>query len=308
MIPNADDAWPLTLEAAEEWAGDEWLDDLPSSYSNYQDICGILPEPEYGEADRAWLERYREVLRGEVAADDPILARLSEELFLLGDRSHDRRPARVAPFAIPPLLLADIAEDYVPDAGLLAGDRFLGPWADTGPLRAALHAVAGNLSFLPLMDYGGTPRARWSHGVRPRPALDLRQAVHAAARAPVMLYAPRDDGAWTPLLPLGEHYTPRGPVQAEIAPLLPERPVEVVLARAYPCEDGVWRAACALGLPEAPPLRALERRLDLELLRLRRHERRSTWEDLLRRRPEVLYRFCATWCWWTEEERCLEAR
>ncbi|MCB9791270.1 MAG: hypothetical protein H6741_00950 [Alphaproteobacteria bacterium] len=306
MIPNADDAWPLSCEPADEWAGDEWLDDLPSSYSNYQNLGGKLSETAYAEADAAWLERYRAVLRGEATEADPELRRLSHELFLIGDRSHDRRPARVAPEAIPPTLLADIGEDYVPDAGLLAADRFLGPWADAGPPRAALKAAAGNLCFLPLMDYGGTPRSRWSHGARPKPELSLRQAVHAAARAPVMLYRVEADGRWTPLLPLGELFHPEGPVQAEIADLVPGRRA-AILGRAWPCEEGHWAGECALGVPELPPLGALERRLDLELLRLRRHERRSTWEDLLRRRPEVLYRFCTSYAWWLEEERCIDS-
>ena len=37
--------------------------------------------------------------------------------------------------------------------------------------------------------------------------------------------------------------------------------------------------------------------VDLELQRLRRHDRRLTWEDLLRDRPEVLYRTACEWIW-----------
>jgi hypothetical protein len=35
----------------------------------------------------------------------------------------------------------------------------------------------------------------------------------------------------------------------------------------------------------------------LELQRLRRHERRLTWEDLLRERAEVVYRTACEWSW-----------
>jgi hypothetical protein len=41
----------------------------------------------------------------------------------------------------------------------------------------------------------------------------------------------------------------------------------------------------------------LVRRLDLELLRLRRRERRLSWEVMLRERSEVLYRTACEWLW-----------
>ena len=77
----------------------------------------------------------------------------------------------------------------------------------------------------------------------------------------------------------------------------------VVVGRAVPRADGRWMGLAALGLPEPPPARVLARRLKLEMWRLLRHERRATWEDLLRRRSEVLYRTCATWCWLRTEDR-----
>ena len=50
-------------------------------------------------------------------------------------------------------------------------------------------------------------------------------------------------------------------------------------------------------LPGRPPTAAIVRRLSLELLRLRREERRSSWEDLLRKRAELLYRLALGWAW-----------
>ena len=54
---------------------------------------------------------------------------------------------------------------------------------------------------------------------------------------------------------------------------------------------------CALALPALPPLDVINKRLNKELFRLRRHERRANWETLLRQRGEVLYRLCASFCW-----------
>ncbi len=58
--------------------------------------------------------------------------------------------------------------------------------------------------------------------------------------------------------------------------------------------------ACALPLPGLPPRDVLVRRLALEQNRLRRHDRRTSLEDLLRDRAEVLYRTCCEW--WYEQD------
>ena len=96
---------------------------------------------------------------------------------------------------------------------------------------------------------------------------------------------------------MSDHWVPDGPVTGDVVPLV-DAPVRAILARVTPTEQG-WHANGAIGLPAVPPVGALIQRLELALLRQRRHERRTTWEVLLRRRPEVLFRFCSTWVWET---------
>ena len=45
--------------------------------------------------------------------------------------------------------------------------------------------------------------------------------------------------------------------------------------------------------------------MTFELRRLRRHDRRLTWEDLLRERAEVVYRTACEWSWLHHEDATL---
>lgn len=301
MIPAFRDAWPTTLNFADEWAGEEWLEDLPSSWQNHRTYGGTLASmAEYSAEDSSFLQLYREVLSGERSFDDASLLASAERLHVVRAPTGDRRYPPVAPLHIDDALLSDIAEDYVPDVPMLAGDRWLGPWADERPSRALLRVAAAGAAFLPVLDDGQSPMQRWEMAEPPPPA-ELRASVRAASRAPPNLWRVEADGCWTPLSPIAAHFQPTGPVLAEIVPI--SGPTRVVVGRAVPRADGRWMGLAALGLPEPPPARVLARRLKLEMWRLLRHERRATWEDLLRRRSEVLYRTCATWCWLRTEDR-----
>ena len=60
--------------------------------------------------------------------------------------------------------------------------------------------------------------------------------------------------------------------------------------------DGLFFVA-GLPLKRVPPVDMVTRRLRQEMIRLRRRERRFSWEDLLRERGELLYRTCFEWLW-----------
>lgn len=287
MIPYPTDAWPTVCEGADEWGAEEWLRD-PGSHENYALMGGRLDEHTHDELDAAWLDAYFDVLRGDRTFDDSELADLGRRLRLSGPRTFDRRPPQVAPFPISDSLLGDIVEDTLPEAGVLI-DRFLGPWMDEAPARDVARAAAVHLAWLPILDMNGTPAMRYYNQV-PKNPVPTRRAVQAVHKAPPMLWTPD----WKPLLPVLDWWIPDGPVGGVVVPL--GGPVRAILARVTPTASG-WHANGALGLPEQPPADLLLRRLDLELARRRRHERRTTWEVLLRLRPEVVFRFCTTWCW-----------
>ena len=91
------------------------------------------------------------------------------------------------------------------------------------------------------------------------------------------------------MLPLGERFIPQGQVTG-----VPDVPA--VIGRLIASKTGPHLVA-ALPLIRTPPVDVIQRRLWLEYLRLRRRERRLSWEDLLRERGEVLYRSCFEWLW-----------
>ena len=98
-----------------------------------------------------------------------------------------------------------------------------------------------------------------------------------------------------PLLPISDRWLPEGPVSG-----LPETPSFV--GRIYKTPDG-WQCCCVLPLPLLPDPGPLQARIHLELMRLRRFERRISWEDVLRDRGEVLYRSVCEQLWLEEDTR-----
>lgn len=287
-------AWPELLAPRDPWAGDEVRTDA-TSYVNYQVYCGaVLSKDAYAEADREFLRVYRAILDGEAAWD--AIADPARALGVWGPVRHDRRPLDPAPERVPDSNLADHAEDWVPDIGLTAPDRVLGPWVEGALPPRLRQSAAAAMVFSPLAAQGLAATERVIR-TDPKPSVPYRDALRAIAAAPACLWMVRPDGGLDPALPLTHLFRPVGPVAQ-----VPDAPV--VLGRAVPGPDGWWLAA-ALPLPGCPPVAGIVRRLSLELLRLRRFERRSSWEDLLRQRAELLYRLATGWAWLAlrEEER-----
>ena len=286
---SLDRAWPETVSAGDPYAGDELLYD-PSPHNDY---CARVPDgtldaDEYDKWDRAFHLHYTAALDGsspwsapdEAAAmlcvDDPIKL--------------DRRPIKAAWTTLTDADLCDFGEDWIPDMALHL-ERVLGPFAELRPPGRAKIAAGAVMAFAPLI----YPRVRAvARGMRnnPKPPADLRQTMTALLLAPAMIYENRD-GQLAPLLLQGRRICPEAPL--EHPPTAP-----VLVGRALPVDGGGTWLAAALPLPGAPPADMLLRRLTLEYRRMRRHERRLTLEDMLRDRPEVLYRTACEW--WFEHD------
>lgn len=286
-------AWPDLLDPRDPWAGDEALPDT-YDYANYLTFSeGVAPldAEAYAAADRAFLAVYREVLGGRRPWRD--IEAPARAIGVWGPARHDRRPLDRAPFEISNDNLVDHVEDWVPDIGLQAPDRVLGPWSEGAVLPALRHAAGAAVAFCPWVQGAITPAERVARS-KPKPSKPYRAALRAIAASPPMIWVV-DGDRLRPHLPISPLCVPTGPVRG-----LPEAPA--VVGRAVPLEDG-WFLACALPLPGLPPRAGMVRRLFLELLRARRVERRASWEDALRRRAEVIYRTAMGWAWLELAER-----
>ncbi|MBK9365744.1 MAG: hypothetical protein IPN01_05405 [Deltaproteobacteria bacterium] len=303
MISVPADAWPLVVGAADEFGGQDWVNDAPAGEANYRLLGGKLPQADFNALDDRFLRRYFEVVAGRLPHDDAALRQMAEALGLTYRVHFDKRPALPAPHALSERLLAELAEDYSPDLVMIGADRVLGPWADEPISREVRRYAASLAAFIPCMDEGGTAVARWSN-LEPPPSVDDRAALRNIQLAPPTLWSV-DGDRWTPLLEIAPRRVPTGPVQADFAFLTP-CPARFVVARVYRLADESWRAFAPIVLPAAPSVDALRRRLTLELWRVRRVERRTTWDDMLRRRADLVYRLCASAAWRQRTERpCL---
>ena len=280
MIQGDPNSWPIQ-EVPYPFMGDEALYD-PSSYGNYKLFHGMLTRGAYEQADRAWHAEFMDRLDQDAELEHV-------QLKLPTRMTHDTRGPKTAPHVIDESLLADLVEDFCPDAPMAATDRFLGPWADLWR-RDLMRLSVAACAWWPWMSGGATPVDRYLNK-KPRPDLPQRRAVKAVGSSPPMLYDPD----WKPLLPLHPLYIQPAPTHGTPVRLT-DGPIAGYVARVVPLEEGSF-TVCALALPALPPLDVINKRLNKELFRLRRHERRANWETLLRQRGEVLYRLCASFCW-----------
>ena len=284
-------AWPELVAPRDPMAGDERLADPadPADLLAHGGQGGgeVLSEAEFTRWDEAFLSAYAAVLDGRAPWGATDAA--ARAMALDHPRRHDSRPPRCWPSPIDDRDLADIVEDRTPDVRLVL-ERVLGPFAD-GPLpRRARCAGAAVLGKLPALRHGSRVYDRVLKD-KPKPESPVRARLRAVSAAPAMLWA-RDGAGLRPLLPLARLCTPVGPVQADLGGC----PAALGMAIAGPDHQG-WSLAGCLPLPVIPDPVPILRRLDLEMQRLRRHDRRLTWEDLLSSRPEVLYRTACEWTW-----------
>jgi len=291
------DVFPTLLHPADPWAGDEY-DMTVATHAGYLHCCPHDP-PLSADAHTALDARFRDTYRAVLSGAEPwdALAPIVSALGLDFPLKLDRRPGPTDPGRVTDAVLAEMCEDYVPDIGVVALDRVLGPFAEE-PQPRWLRVLAGAvMSFAPLLREGVMPLSR-AVAKKPRPPAALSASIRAAVRTPPMLWHVEGDRL-RPALPFSDRLVPKGAVAN-----LPDAPA--VVARAVRAPDGGAWLACALPLPVCPDLAIVQRRMWPEVWRLRRHDIRVTWEDVLRDRGEALYRTCSEWLWWHEPDATRE--
>lgn len=252
---------PVVLNPGDPCAQDE-SELRPGDHANYLAFGGgPLDAAAYAEAERQfWTD-----LQRWLAGDLPFGALLPhrDRLGLDLRPHHDGRRLLPAEVELPDELLADAVEDEVPDAGVFV-ERITGD-----PL---VRPTVGVMAALAWVEALGPHRRAVDAWAEEEPDRALVSAANRVDRAPPCLYV---DGV--PQLPLAARMTPPG------------GPKGIYVARAYRLGDG-WAWSSRVDLPALPPLEPYLQRLVVEGWSLRLRERRSTWEDVLRHRSEVVYR------------------
>ena len=250
-------------------------------------------EASWKEQELRFHDAYLGVLAGLRPWDDADLLDSAVQLGLDGPRHHDARPPRTADRVLDDEVLCDAVEDSVPELMMLI-ERISGV---AGMPRRPVVGMVAALAYVYCGIEGTRPLDGWMDDEDER---SLCQAARVIDDAPVGIW-------WNGecLLPIVPRWRPPAAAFAGLPALF--------AARAYPVKSGGqagWAfsgmVALKLSDPEADAVRlgaAVERRMMLELWRLRRHERRSTFEDVLRKRPEVVYRSAGELCAYGDEQR-----
>ncbi|MFZ5481338.1 MAG: hypothetical protein ACOZNI_31550 [Myxococcota bacterium] len=260
MTPEHDMV-PEVLAPGDPRSGDAALR-RPGSHRDFTRAGGIATPEELDAAEVAFHALYLAVLAGDRPFDDPELARLAAWLRVDGPIHHDTREPRVAEVVVGDDVLADVAEDLVPEIGVVC-ERVTGDDRPPGVVAGAV------LCFVEMYEDGQRPFDWWFGEEPDRP---LARSATVVSEAPPCVWA---DGA--PIVPLAARRVP------------PDVPAGAFVGRAYRVGEG-WAWSAVLPLPRAPSPGPLVRRLTLELWRHRLGDRRASWEDALRASPDLVYR------------------
>lgn len=275
---------PTVLNPGDVCSQDEAIF-TPGSSELAQRYAGFAGDSaSWDAAERAFHAASLDVLAGRRTWLDPEWLALAHELGIDGPRHHDTRPGRTAEVSVPDEVLCDVVEDAVPELLTLL-ERVTG--MEGMPARPPIGAIAA-LGFLNCGIEGTRPIDGWMDDEEDRA---LVQSVRVVNDAPVGVW---QDGVC--LLPIVPHLRP----PADAFGSTPRR----FVGRAYQTRAG-WAFSGVLPLPAGGTgdeiAAVLERRMTLELWQIRRSEPRSTFEDALRHRPEVVYRMAMEAAAWFGE-------
>ncbi|MSP54886.1 MAG: hypothetical protein EXR69_04675 [Myxococcales bacterium] len=276
---------PTLLNAGDPCSQDEALF-TAGSLDNCRRYGGGITDPlRWEHEERRFHQSMLGVLAGIRSWDDADLLDSARLLGIDGPRHHDARPGRLADAVVNDELLCDVVEDAVPELMMLL-ERVTG--VEGMPARPPIGAVAV-LGFIHCGIEGTRPIDGWMDDETDRA---LVQAVRVIDDAPMSLWsqsaAPELGRSFLPVVP-SLRPCPDDAVWASLPEAFLGRPYRVSAP-----SGPRWAFSCVVPVTTRQARRhvasALTRRLTLELWDLRRTERRSTFEDVLRHRPEVVCR------------------
>ena len=256
------DRWPIAQDLIDPWAGDEIfypIEDLAHAHA----LFDAQKRKDY------ILQAEQNGISKHIRHDD----------------SHVQKATHLCSLDF----LANLTEDWVPDIGLFAQERVLGPFAPYPKLRRLCGAI---LCFSPLLKHGITAAGRFA---------DTQNSAHKIAlgiqaKSPCMIWERQEYNQVKPLLALTRHLIPKGEIKR-----LPQS--QYFVARICPTTAG-WTASCVLPVPTIHQA-YIHNILILEWIKLQQSGGRMFWEDVLRYRAELIYRSALEYCFINAYEETL---
>lgn len=270
-------SWPILPRPEDPFRGIEAVLEI-ASYENYRQRAKgeVLTNDNFIRQDSLFLSQYSKLLKPGMSIvnikDTASKLQLNMNPFL------ENSAPKIATTDISNQLLADIAEDLLPDIGCYATERVFGPMASEA--RECKVLAGAILSTSPYLEQGVTTAGR-TCSRKPKPSVDKSHSIMAISKTPVMFWKIFSNRTVKPMLPLSSSYCPLQPISC-----LPDS--SHMIARMVFTNNGP-KPYFVLPIPELN-VDILYARLWLEWLRVQRHSSNIYWEDLLRYRSELLYR------------------
>jgi hypothetical protein len=281
-------AWPLKTPTESD-AGDFAILHAPP-FHDFSKWNATIAEPEFVELEKEFVELYHQCIEG-VAFDELRWKSWSNRMNLSYQTTHEITDPLIGETYIPIDYLSDLCEDYIPGLGLFATALIWGPFANK-ELPSPIRQLAGAIcSTIPLLNYKHSPASK-AFEQRPKLPLPIHQSLSSHCRYPYMIWA-IEDGYVKPLLPLAIQYHPQ--VRVNNLP-----PSSFMIGKVIQIQNQ-WVAHFVLPLNSNDFLSEnIQMRLQVEWLRAQRHCSTLFFEDILRERADILYRYAAEYLYETK--------
>ena len=287
-------AWPL-LYPTDSASGDFAVLKSPTFETFCQHRQSSLSQMEFNTLEQRFFYLYHQYIQG-LTYDQTQWSDWTKQYSLSHVFEHDISPPLSASVQIPLTFLSDLSEDYLPEIGSFYHSLI---WGAVGEdlLHRHMKILAGAVcSTLPLLQYHHSPAAK-AFDQRPKLPEQIHQSLSTHCRTPAMLWS-IEKNAVHPLLPIASQYSPTGPIHN-----LPA--TQFMIAKIIQV-DHQWTAHFVFPFEHLGSLvEELSLRLQIEWLRGQRHCSTLVFEDILRDRADILYRYAAEHLFDTSKEELI---
>jgi hypothetical protein len=290
-------AWPL-LHPSESDAADFAILNSPS-FEVFSQQNSSITHSKFIELENKFITSYNQIIDGS-NFNSNYWKEWTNQMSLSYDFIHEETKRLQAEKLIPLNYLSDLCEDYSPEIGMFCNSFIWGSLAQSS-IPTSMRILSGAIcAMLPILSHKLSPASK-AFEQRPKLPLEVHYSLAAHSRYPFMLWDLRQKQI-TPLLPMAQQYTPPSTIQN--LPTTPFMLGKVLMV------NNEWTAHFVLPVKDIGDLPTiLRQRFLLEWIRAQRHNPKIFFEDILRERADILYRYTTEYLIETksmEIQQCLD--